>query len=83
MELPVKGRVLVNDGLVMIEAALAGLGLTYTFEPHMARHLASGQLERCLEAFCPVWAGYHYYYPGRRQKLAALSRLIEHLRRRR
>lgn len=80
VEMAVGGRVVVNDGPVIIEAALAGLGLAYTFEPHVAEHLAAGRLERCLEAFCPTWSGYHLYYPGRHQKSAALTALVDHLR---
>jgi len=83
VDVPVEGAVIVNDAPVMIEAALAGLGLAYIFEPHVAGHLASGRLETCLETFCPVWSGYHLYYPSRHQKSAALAALVEHLRYRR
>jgi DNA-binding transcriptional LysR family regulator len=83
IELPVSGRMLVNDGPVMIEAALAGLGLAYTFEPHVAEHLESGRLEKCLDAFCPVWSGYSLFFPSRHQKSPALSAFVQHLRRHR
>jgi len=83
IEIPVGGAAIFNDGPVMIEAALAGLGLAYVFEPHVAEHLDSGRLEACLERFCPVWSGYHLYYPSRSQKSAALSALVNHLRHRR
>ncbi|RFA26242.1 LysR family transcriptional regulator [Alkalilimnicola ehrlichii] len=80
VEIPVKGSATFNDAPVMIEAALAGLGLAYAFEPHVAEHLASGRLETCLDQFCPVWSGYHLYYPSRHQKSAALSALVQLLR---
>lgn len=83
IEIPVEGTADFNDAPVMIEAALAGLGLAYTFEPHVAEHLSSGRLERCLAEFCPVWSGYHVYYPSRSQKSAALSALLKFLRYRR
>lgn len=83
IEIPVEGPAAFNDAPVMIEAAKAGLGLAYTFEPHISEHLSSGRLEACLEQFCPIWSGYHLYYPSRRQKSAALSALMKLLRGRR
>jgi DNA-binding transcriptional LysR family regulator len=80
VELPVSGHLVLNDAPVMLEAASAGLGLAYTFEAHAAEHLASGQLEKCLDRFCPSWSGYHLFYPGRHQKSAALEALISQLK---
>ncbi|EJB07008.1 transcriptional regulator [Rhizobium leguminosarum bv. trifolii WSM597] len=78
-----QGRITLNDGRLLMEAAAMGLGLAYVFEAHAKRHLASGSLETCLEAFCPTWPGYHLYYPGRNQKAPALSALIKILRKKR
>lgn len=83
IEIPVEGPASFNSASVMIEAALAGLGLAYTFEPHVSEHLASGRLATCLDHFCPIWSGYHLYYPSIRQKSAALSVLVDLLRQRR
>jgi DNA-binding transcriptional LysR family regulator len=80
VKVAVEGPLVVNDGPVLIEAAVAGLGLAYIFEPLVAEHLAAARLERCLEAFCPTWSGYHLYYPSRHQKSAALAALVDHLR---
>lgn len=80
IEIPVKGAATLNDASVMIEAAKAGLGLAYAFEPHVAEHLVNGTLVACLQPFCPAWPGYHIYYPGRRQKSAALTALVQFLR---
>jgi DNA-binding transcriptional LysR family regulator len=79
-EIPTLGAVTVNDASVMIEAAIAGMGLAYTFIPHIANHLLVGRLQNCLEEFCPVWSGYHLYYPSRTQKSAALQAFIEVVR---
>ncbi|MFD1912214.1 LysR family transcriptional regulator [Halodurantibacterium flavum] len=79
VEMAVKGPLVTNDAHVMIEAALAGNGLSYMFEPFVSEHLAAGRLETCLEEFCPLWSGYHLYYPGRNQKSAALAALIDYL----
>ncbi|MFA0813085.1 LysR substrate-binding domain-containing protein [Microbulbifer epialgicus] len=79
VELVEGGRIFVNDVPVSIQAAIAGLGLAYTFREHVTEHLATGTLEACLTPYCPDWLGYHLYYPGRQQKSPALTALIEHL----
>jgi DNA-binding transcriptional LysR family regulator len=76
----VNGPLIVDDAEVMIRAAIDGVGLAFTFEAHVAPHLASGALVRVLEDWCPPFAGYFLYYPSRRQQPAALSALIETLR---
>jgi DNA-binding transcriptional LysR family regulator len=83
VEIAVKGQLITDDADTMIEAALSGQGLTYLFEPFVSEHLAAGRLQTCLEEFCPLWSGYHLYYPGRRQKSAALAALIDYLQIRR
>ena len=80
VEMAVHGTVTVNDAPVMIEAAVAGLGLAYALTPHVAGHLEAGRLVACLERFCPLWSGYHLYYPDRNRKSAPLAALVEHLK---
>lgn len=80
LDVSVGGSLTVNDAPVMIEAAMAGLGLAYTLEPHVRRQLEDGRLESCLEEACPIWEGYRLYYPSRTQKSAALAALIDHLK---
>jgi DNA-binding transcriptional LysR family regulator len=79
-DVKVAGGLTVNEGEVLTAAALAGQGLAYIFEDHVAGHLASGRLVRCLETWCPPFPGYYLYYPSRRQKPAALSPFIDLLR---
>jgi DNA-binding transcriptional LysR family regulator len=55
-------------------------GLAFTLEDHVRAQLDAGTLVRVLEDWCPPFAGYFLYYPGRRQQPAALSALIETLR---
>jgi len=76
----VSGPLIVDDADLMIRAATEGLGLTFSFEEYVAPHIASGDLVRVLEDWCPPFAGYFLYYPSRRQQPAALSALIETLR---
>jgi DNA-binding transcriptional LysR family regulator len=42
--------------------------------------IAAGRLEYVLEDWCPPFAGYHLYYPSRRQVSAAFALLVEALR---
>ena len=54
-----------------MDAACRGLGLAYMPEDIVASQIASGELVRVLEDWCPPFAGYHLYYPSRRQPAAA------------
>jgi DNA-binding transcriptional LysR family regulator len=67
----------------MISAALAGFGLAYVPEDVAQPFLAKGRLKRVLEDWCPPFAGYHLYYPSRRQLTPAFVLLVEALRYRR
>jgi DNA-binding transcriptional LysR family regulator len=64
----------------LTRAALAGFGLAYVPEDLVRPHLAKGRLTRVLEDRCPLYAGYHLYYPSRRQPSAAFALLVEALR---
>lgn len=79
IDVPVPGRVILNGTQAIMSAAVSGLGLAYTFEPLVAEHVNAGRLQTCLRRYCPIWPGYHLYYPSRRQKSKPLGKLIEHL----
>ena len=74
------GPLIVDDGEILIRAAVDGVGLAFMLEAQAAPHLASDALIRVLEDWCPPFAGYFLYYPSRRQQPAALSALIDTLR---
>jgi len=76
----VDGPLNVDDVEISIRAAIDGVGLAFSFEEHVAPHVASGALVRVLEDWCPPFTGFFLYYPSRRQQPAALSALIETLR---
>jgi DNA-binding transcriptional LysR family regulator len=76
----VDGQVIVNNPRMIVRAALDGLGLACVLEDLVAEQLASGDLVRVLSDWCPPFAGYHLYYPSRRQPSAAFSLLVEALR---
>lgn len=76
----VEGPLIVNDIELARQAALDGAGLAYLAEDYVAPWLASGELVRVLENWCPPFSGYHLYYPSRRQRSPALAVVIEALR---
>ncbi|OZI36118.1 LysR family transcriptional regulator [Bordetella genomosp. 1] len=76
----VDGQLTFNGIYEVVEAALAGFGLCYVPETLVAPHLAKGKLVRVLEDWCPLWSGYHLYYPSRRQPSHAMTLLIDALR---
>ncbi len=76
----VDGQVVFNTSPMMLQAALAGLGLAYVPEPRVEAPIADGRLIRVLEAWCPPFSGYHLYYTSRRQPTPAFRVLLEALR---
>lgn len=76
----VEGPLVVNTATLILDAALAGIGLGYLPEDRVSRHLADGRLVRALDDWCPPFSGYHLYYPSRRQPTPAFSVLVEALR---
>lgn len=76
----VEGQFTFNSVPMVLRAATAGFGLAFVMEDQVAAHLADGRLVRVLEDWCPPFAGYHLYYPSRRQPSAAFAVLVEALR---
>ena len=67
-------------GMLMVKAALTGLGLAYLPEGQVQTHLDSGELVRVLEDWCAPFLGYHLYYPSRRQPTSAFRLFLEAVR---
>ncbi len=78
----VEGQLTFNETRLIVRAACSGLGLAFVLEDHVLEHLADGRLVRVLEDWCPPFAGYHLYYPSRRQHTPAFSILLDALRHR-
>ncbi|GKS77487.1 LysR family transcriptional regulator [Acidovorax sp. SUPP950] len=76
----VDGPLIFNTAPPQIDAALAGLGITLLPEDELGPHIAAGRLVRVLEDWCPPFAGYHLYYPSRRQPSPAFSLVLQALR---
>ena len=74
------GQLVFNDTGLMLEAAMAGLGLAYLPEDKVAPQLAQGRLIRVLADWCAPFPGYHLYFPSRRQPPPAFTLLVDALR---
>lgn len=80
LKVRVQGQLVFNSSTPMLRAAWAGFGLACVPEDLAQAHLAAGQLERVLEDWCPLFPGYHLYYPSRRQSSPAFALLVDALR---
>ena len=80
LKVRVEGQLVFNNIALRLNAALAGLGLTYLPEDQVQTHLADGRLVQVLEDWCPPFSGYHLYYPSRRQATPAFALLVDALR---
>lgn len=78
----VEGQLTFNSTLPMIDAAIGGYGIAYVPENLVSRHVAEGRLTLVLGDWSPPFAGYHLYYPSRRQLSPAMAVIVEALRHR-
>ena len=76
----VEGQLVFNSAGLLLEGALKGFGLAYLTERHVQPYIIKGQLVRVLSDWCPLFSGYHLYYPSRRQPSPAFSLLVDALR---
>jgi DNA-binding transcriptional LysR family regulator len=74
------GQLVFNTVTMMLNMALAGLGLANLPEDVVRIDVAQGRLLRVLADWCPPVSGYHLYYPSRRQPTPAFALLVEALR---
>src|SRR6267378_7547283 len=77
VEIPVDGRIVMDDPSSALAACEAGQGLFQSFELGLAQWLASGKLVQVL----PEWSDERFplyaYYPSRRQAPAKLRAFLE------
>ncbi|MBR0860208.1 LysR family transcriptional regulator [Bradyrhizobium liaoningense] len=76
----VNGPLVIDDTHLVIEAALAGVGLGLVYEEQVAGDIARRRLIRVLEDWTPPIPGFFMYYPSRQHQPAALSALVNALR---
>ncbi|MBV7543524.1 LysR family transcriptional regulator [Acidovorax sp. sic0104] len=80
MNVRVDGPLIFNTSAPQVDAALAGLGISLLPEDELMPHITSGRLVRVLQDWCPKFAGYHLYYPSKRQPSPAFSLVVKALR---
>jgi DNA-binding transcriptional LysR family regulator len=76
----VDGPLIFNNMRLAQQAAVEGFGLAFLFEDAVQEQLRAGHLVQVLDEWCPFFAGYHLYFPSRRQQSPAFMRLVEALR---
>jgi DNA-binding transcriptional LysR family regulator len=76
----VDGPLIFNTSPPQVDAALADLGVALLPEDEVMAQIEAGRLVRVLEDWCPKFAGYHLYYPSRRQPSPAFSLVVQALR---
>lgn len=76
----VNGPLVIDDTHLVIQAALAGIGVGLAYEEQVAGYIAEHRLVRVLEDWTPPIPGFFMYYPSRQHQPAALSALVKALR---
>ena len=77
LDVQVSGPLVLDDDLLTVQAAMAGVGLAYVYEDMVQAALASGALQQVLADWCPPTEGFYLYYPSRHHVPTALRILIE------
>ncbi|WP_375755920.1 LysR family transcriptional regulator [Corallococcus exercitus] len=77
IEVAVEGRVVFDDSELVLDAAVAGLGLAYVPESRVRKLLAEKRLVRVLEPYSPTLPGFFLYYPSRSHVPPKLKALID------
>jgi DNA-binding transcriptional LysR family regulator len=78
LEMSVEGPLIANQQDVLLQAALAGLGILYTAGgAPIYEAIAEGRLSRVLADWSPTFPGLFLYYPSRRQQTPALRAFID------
>jgi DNA-binding transcriptional LysR family regulator len=77
------GPLLIQPGAscdLLVDAAVAGLGVIHLFEDWLKPHLDSGALVPVLEPWWQRFSGPFLYYPGRRYLPAPLRAFVDFIR---
>lgn len=82
LRVKVDGQFTFNTVRPMVKAALQGFGIAYIPEDSAKPHLEAGELVPVMDEWSPPFAGFHLYYPSRRQINPAFALVIDLLRHR-
>jgi DNA-binding transcriptional LysR family regulator len=76
----VSARLLADDNMTLLDAALRALGLAILPQYVVQEHLSSGALVPVLESFTPQENWFKAYVPKRRMRVARVMALIDWLK---
>lgn len=76
----VDGPLILNSVIQILDACVAGVGIAQLPDGLVKEHIQSGKLQEVLPAWSEPFAGYHLYYPNRRQQTAAFKVVLNALR---
>lgn len=80
INLRVEGQATFSTSGAALQAALDGIGLTWVPQELAASYISDGGLIECLSEWCPIYEGYHLFYPSRKQKSPAFSAFVDAMR---
>ena len=80
LRLRVEGQLIFNTMRPILTAALEGFGIAFVPEDSVRLHVARGKLVQVLDDWCQPVAGFHLYYPSRRQTSPAFKIIVDALR---
>ncbi|BCJ90317.1 LysR family transcriptional regulator [Terrihabitans soli] len=77
VEIPVSGRMIVNNTSFLLESTLAGYGIASFYEASIRDHVREGRLEHILKNYVTEYPGIYLYFPKSLQKLRRLRVFID------
>ncbi|MGX5802182.1 LysR family transcriptional regulator [Bradyrhizobium sp. Arg314] len=83
LSIDVPGPLSLDDNVLMVQAAVNGLGIAYVPESFAGNELRSGQLVTVLTEWCPPIPGLALYYPGYRHVPSTLRAFVDTIKRHR
>ncbi|SFP17412.1 transcriptional regulator, LysR family [Cohaesibacter marisflavi] len=79
-DINVNGPMTLGNSNLMVDAALAGIGIAWAPEYLVVPHLQSGRLVQLLKEWSPTFPGVGLYYPANRHPPAAFQLFTQALR---
>ena len=77
IDVAVRGPLILNDNRLILDAAVAGVGLGFVLEGTATEAVARGDVVRVMDDWCPAFPGFFLYYPSRRQMRPALRAFVD------
>lgn len=71
------GALTLDSNTLMVEAAMAGLGIAYVPEAYARAAISRKRLVSLLDAWCPTIPGLYLYYPSQRHLAPGLRAFVD------